>query len=66
MDSGDILNAGIKSHLDSILRSRQTEDADFPDIAVGYSFFEAGRNTRDTINLADENMYKNKKEMRSL
>ena len=54
--------------LDSILKSRQIEDADFPDVAVGYSIFEADINAWDTINLADNNMYKNKrtKENRNL
>jgi len=47
--------------LDSILKSRQIEDMDFPGVAVGYSVFEAGINTRDTIDLADHNMYKNKR-----
>lgn len=47
--------------LDSILKSRQIEDADFPDVAVGYSIFEADIAARDTIDLADNNMYKNKR-----
>lgn len=54
--------------LDSIIKCKQREDADFPGVAVGYSIFEAGKNARDTIDLADHNMYKDKrtKENRNL
>ena len=47
--------------LDSMVKTRQEEDSDFPDVAVGYSIFEASVNARDTIDEADINMYKNKK-----
>jgi len=45
----------------SLIKNRQQEDPDFPDVALGYSNFEAGKNVSDIINLADNNMYQNKR-----
>lgn len=59
MKPGDRMDYADK--LDSIVKSRQKEDADFPGVAVGYSIFENGINARNTIDLADYNMYKNKR-----
>ena len=50
--------------LDSLIRSRQIEEPDFPDVAVGYSEFDANKNVQDIIDLADNNMYKNKRIMK--
>lgn len=45
----------------SLIRNRQMEDPDFPGVAVGYSQFEAGKTAWETIDMADNNMYKDKR-----
>lgn len=60
MKQGDSIDSYINK-IDIILKNKQTEDEDFPDLAVGYSIFEENINARDTIDLADNNMYENKR-----
>jgi hypothetical protein len=60
MKSGDSIDSYVNK-LDAVLKKRQTEDENFPDLAVGYSIFEENTNIRDTIDLADNNMYENKR-----
>ena len=60
MKLGDSIDSYVDK-LDAILKNKQTEDEDFPDLAVGYSIFEENTNIRDTIDLADNNMYENKR-----
>ncbi|MBA2134136.1 GGDEF domain-containing protein [Capillibacterium thermochitinicola] len=56
---GDSMDYADK--LVSLIKNRQGEDPDFPSVAVGCSNFEAGENAWETINMADNNMYKNKR-----
>jgi len=60
MKPDDIID-GYTGKLNSILKSRKLEDAGFPDIAVGYSILESGVTAREAIDMADSNMYKNKR-----
>jgi len=45
----------------SLIKSRQKEDPDFPGVAVGYAHFETGKDARETMELADYNMYQDKR-----
>lgn len=47
------------------ISNKKKKNLDFPDIAVGYAKFQSDIDSRKTVDLADNNMYKSKMNMKS-